>query len=173
MSVRASQEREFEAFVRSHGDALLRIARRLIPDAGEAEDALQTALLRLTVHWPKEDPSAYVRPTLVNIAKDRARRRHLVAEPTDAEHFSTVTAGPGDAMHAQAQLDAVLATRPARQRITVVLRILEGLSEAETAQVMGCSPGTVKSNLARGLDKVRALLTDQLAFSEEERCPTT
>ncbi len=138
---------------------LLRFARRLIPDAGEAEDALQTALLRTTLHWPKDDPEAYVRAALLNLAKDRARRRHLVAVPTqELLDGVEVDVDYADALAAQARLDAVLAALPPRQRITVVLRVLEGLSEAETAAAMGCSPGTVKSNLARGLDKARAAL---------------
>lgn len=170
MSVKPSEEQEFAAFVRDRGDALLRFARRLIPDAGDAEDALQTALLRLTAHWPKQYPEAYVRTTLVNIAKDRARRWHLVAVPTDVPpEFTAAGADHADAMDAQARLDAVLSILPPRQRVTVVLRVLEGLNEAETAKAMGCSPGTAKSNLARGLDKVRQLLSDPLTCAEEVR----
>lgn len=170
MGVKRSQEQEFTAFVRDRGDSLLRFARRLTPDADEAEDALQTALLRLTGHWPKEHPEAYVRTTLVNIAKDRARRRHLVPVPTDvARDVEALNVDHADALDAQARLDAVLRALPPRQRVTVVLRVLEGLSEAETATTMGCSPGTVKSNLARGLDKVRQLLADALTSAEELR----
>lgn len=151
---------DFSAFVRERGDGLLRFARRLIPDAGEAEDALQTALLRMTSHWPKDDPEAYVRAALLNLAKDRARRRHLVAVPTQELLDGVETdVDYADALAAQARLDAVLAVLPPRQRITVVLRVLEGLSESETAVAMGCSPGTVKSNLARGLDKARTALS--------------
>ncbi len=151
---------EFAAFVRERGDELLRFARRLIPDAGEAEDALQTALLRMTSHWPKDRPEAYVRAALVNLAKDRVRRRHLVAVPTQQLFdIAEIDVDYAEALEAQSRLDAVLATLPPRQRITVVLRVLEGLSEAETAVAMSCSPGTVKSNLARGLDKARTALS--------------
>ncbi len=157
--MRDGDAQDFAAFVRERGDGLLRFARRLIPDAGEA-DALQTALLRMTSHWPKDRPEAYVRAALVNLAKDRARRRHLVAVPTQELFDSAeINVDYADALEAQARLDAVLATLPPRQRITVVLRVLEGLSEAETAVTMGCSPGTVKSNLARGLDKARTALS--------------
>jgi DNA-directed RNA polymerase specialized sigma24 family protein len=55
--MKSSDEQEFAAFGRERGAGLLRFARRLIPDAGEAEDALQTALLRLTGHWPKDHRS--------------------------------------------------------------------------------------------------------------------
>lgn len=158
--MRDVDEQEFVAFVRERGDVLLRFSRRLIPDAGEAEDALQTALLRLTAHWPKDHPEAYVRAALVNLAKDRARRRHLVAVPTQVQlDGAVIDLDYADAVEAQARLDDVLSTLPPRQRIAVVLRVLDGLSEAETAAAMGCSPGTVKSNLARGLDKARTAMS--------------
>lgn len=167
--MRAQDEERFTAFVREHGDSLLRFARRLIPDAGEAEDALQTALLRLTSHWPKDHPQAYVKTSLINLAKDRSRRRHLHAVPTDVTiEVPANEVDHGAALDAQARLDAVLAALPARQRVTVVLRVLEDMSEAETARLMGCSVGTAKSNLARGLDKVRSLLSESLTVIEEK-----
>lgn len=165
ISVMTSDEQAFTAFVREHGAGLLRFARWLIPDAGDAEDALQTALLRLTSQWPKDNPGAYVRAALVNLAKDRARRSHLVAVPTSVESPERAVDERDDAAEAQARLDEVLNMLPPRQRVTVVLRVLEGLSEAETAQCMGCSTGTVKSNLARGLDKARHALTSHTAIS--------
>ena len=78
---------------------------------------------------------------------DRLLRQARLLVPHDVE-----------AIAARARLDAILRSLPSRQRITVVLRVIEGLSEVETAEVMDCSPGTVKSNLARGLDKVRAAM---------------
>jgi DNA-directed RNA polymerase specialized sigma24 family protein len=78
-----SDEQDFTEFVQAHGDRLLRFARLLVPDAAEAEDLLQTALLRLTRHWSRQldSPQAYVRATLVNLAKDQGRRSHLVPVP--------------------------------------------------------------------------------------------
>lgn len=90
----------------------MRTARLLVIDHGEAEDALQTALLRLTRHWPVEAPEAYVRKALVNLARDRGRRKHLVATP--AEHLE-----PGglpdhaDAHASQAYLEVLLGRLPA------------------------------------------------------------
>jgi RNA polymerase sigma factor (sigma-70 family) len=167
--VTPSEEADFTAFVRERGDALLRYARVLVPDSAEAEDVLQVALLRLLRHWSKRPRSseAYVRSTLVNLCKDRARRRHLVPVPVpessepgreDAVRVPDLAEDLADAMSARARLDAVLGSLPPRQRVTVVLRVLEGLSEAEAAAVLGCSAGTVKSNLARGLAKARAVL---------------
>lgn len=169
--VTPSEEQDFTEFVRVHGDRLLRFARLLVPDPGEAEDVLQTALLRLTRHWPRhlDNPAAYARTVLVNLAKDRGRRRHLVPVPVETD-AADHAAGPdhADAVAARARLDQILAALPPRQRVTVVLRIVDGLSEAETAALMRCSVGTVKSNLARGLDKARAALAAAVPGSAKE-----
>ena len=153
-------EQAFTAFVRDEADGLLRYARLLFADSGEAEDALQTALLRIAGRWHRglDAPTAYARTALRNLAVDGGRRRHLVAVPSDAEPSSAVQPDLAEAHAAAAQLDALLITLPARQRATVVLRVVEGLSEAETAAALGCSPGTVKSNLSRGLARLRAEL---------------
>jgi RNA polymerase sigma-70 factor (sigma-E family) len=157
-------EQAFTEFVRERGSALLRLARLLVPDDREAEDLLQVALLRLSRHWDRNlaAPAAYVRTVLANLAKDHARRRHLVPTPADPDpdsgHRDTAP-DHADAVAARAQLDHVLSSLPPRQRVTVVLRVVEGLSEVETAAVLGVAVGTVKSNLARGLEKARAALT--------------
>jgi RNA polymerase sigma-70 factor (sigma-E family) len=168
--VTPSEEQNFTEFVRTHADRLLRFARLLVPDAAEAEDLLQTALLRLTRHWSRrlDSPEAYVRAMLVNLAKDRGRRSHLVPVPVPVDPDLPI-GGPdhAEAIAAREHLDQILAALPLRQRVTVVLRVVDGLSEAETAAVMGCSPGTVKSNLARGLLKVRTALEPSLASTEE------
>lgn len=161
VDVTPSDEQDFTEFVRAHGDRLLRFARLLVPDAAEAEDVLQTALLRLTRHWSRrlDSPEAYVRAALVNLARDRGRRRHLVPLPVELEpRLAPADPDHADAVAARAQLDQMLAGLPPRQRVAVVLRVVEGLSEAETAALMRCAPGTVKSNLARGLDRARDIL---------------
>jgi RNA polymerase sigma-70 factor (sigma-E family) len=171
--VTPEEEQDFTEFVRTHGDRLLRFARLLVPDAAEAEDVLQTALIRLTRHWSRrlESPEAYVRAALVNLAKDRGRRSHLVPVPAevDAERPAGTGSDHAEAIAARAQLDQMLAGLPPRQRVAVVLRVIDGLSEAETAALMRCSLGTVKSNLARGLDKVRAALTPTALIQEASR----
>lgn len=156
--VTPAEELAFTQFVRDRGDDLQRYARWLIPDAAESEDALQVALLRLARRWSSEirSPEAYVRVTLRNVTTDRARRRHLVPVPTlDAGRAPRDSPDHADALAAQTDLDEILATLPPRQRVTVVMRVLEGLTEAETAAALDCSPGTVKSNLARGLQRAR------------------
>lgn len=152
-------EAEFTAYVRERGDALLRTAHWLVLDLGDAEDALQTALLRLSRRWPVELPDAYVRTILANLAKDRARRRHLVPEPAESrEDRLAALPDHADSLASQQALHDLLAVLPERQRTAVVLRIIDGLSEAETAAAMGCSAGTAKSNLSRGLARLRERL---------------
>lgn len=161
-------EVEFTEFVADAGTRLLRFSRLLIPDHGEAEDALQDALLRLARHWHRaSSPEAYVRKTLVNLARDRGRRRHLVAVPSESDRAEpAVVSRAGDlsdAIAARQHLDHLLGLLPPKQRITVVLRIVEDLGEAETAQLMGCADGTVKSNLSRALSTLR----DHVATRQE------
>jgi RNA polymerase sigma factor (sigma-70 family) len=152
--VTPAEEQAFTGFVREQGDRLLRYARWLVPDAADAEDVLQTALLRVAQRWSRhvEAPEAYALVVIRNLVIDRRRRAHLVAVPSSGEQVPD-SAQPdlADAVAAQAQLDAVLGALPPRQRVAVVLRVLEGLSTAETAAAMDCSEGTVKSTLAAGL----------------------
>jgi RNA polymerase sigma factor (sigma-70 family) len=152
-------EQAFTDFVTDAGAKLLAFSRLLIADRGDAEDALQVALMRLTRHWHREfaAPTAYVRQALVNIARDRARRRHLVPALTSSGR--TVEGTTEDDLPAamvRESIETLLEGLPPRQRVTVVLRVVEGCSESETAALMGCAPGTVKSNLARGLERLRA-----------------
>jgi len=154
-------EAGFTAFVREHEDALLRTSRLLVRDPGEAQDMLQVALLRLSRHWPVEHPQAYLRRTLVNLSRDRGRRRHLVPEPAAARD-EPLTGLPdhADAHASQAALEHLLSVLPARQRAAVVLRVVERLTEAEAAAALRCAPGTVASNLSRGLTRLRAHLPE-------------
>src|SRR3954447_20068732 len=123
--MKEAEQAEFTAFVGRAGDRLLRFTRLLVLDHGDAEDVLQEALLRLARHWGRAaSPEAYVRKTLVNLARDRGRRRHLVPvpaqdraerEPRDPSTDST------DALVARESLDRLLGILPLKQRITVVL----------------------------------------------------
>ena len=154
-----AEEEGFTAFVQERGSDLLRYARMLVAGDAEAEDVLQMALLRLTRHWPKrlDSPEAYVRRAILNLVRDRARRRHLVPAPTtEANTEASCQPEEVESPEAQARLDQLLSSLPPRQRAAVVLRVIDGLSEAEAATAMGCSAGTVRSNLSRGLSKLRA-----------------
>ena len=169
MGMTPSEEQAFTAFVRDRGDRLLRYAHLLTADRAEAEDVLQVALIRVAGHWskPLDAPEAYVRAAILNTIRDRSRRRHLVPVPSDAGDDRAVVDGDhSEALAARSRLEQLLGVLPPQQRATVVLRIIEGLSVAETAQALDCSEGTVKSNLARGLDKLRITLAPDSGLKE-------
>lgn len=151
-------EAAFTAFVDEHGDRLARLARLLVASPHDAEDLLQAALLRVYRKWDAASaaPVAYTKTTLVNLAKDGYRRSPRVPIPVDDVGAPQVEPDIADAITAAARIEHLLSGLPPRQRVTVVLRILDGHSTEETAVLMHCSTGTVKSNLARGLDRLRA-----------------
>jgi len=180
MRRRTESEPAFEHFVTDAADPLLRTAYLLVWDMAEAEDLVQECLLKVARRWPRvramEHPQAYARRILVNLVLDgaagRARRRHELGV-TDAT-------GPGDlpAASTPSPADAdpglleALRTLPRQQRATIVLRYFEDLSEAQTAEVLGCSVGTVKSTTSRALQRLRQTLgrtdDDPPAGSETE-----
>lgn len=161
----------FDQFVVARSTALLRTAVLLTAgDRQLAEDLLQTSLLRLARNWPRAraHPEAYVRTVLVNLSRDAARHRRRrvvelpVAEPPDRPH----PAPPSDAPDT---LIAALRDLPERQRATVVLRFWEDRSVAETAALLACAEGTVKSNTARALERLRTVLGDPAELTEGAR----
>lgn len=151
--------------MRDHGDSLARYARLLFADGGAAEDALQTALYRLARHWHRhlDAPTGYTKAILRNLAHDGARRSHLVPVPTGETLPAAQEPDLLDAFASAELLDMVLRSLPPKQRLTVILRVIDGLSEAETAAILQCAPGTVKSNLARGLARLRECLDTRQA----------
>lgn len=137
---------------------LVRTASLLLSgDQAKAEDVVQVALTRLYLAWPRVRPGtldAYARRCVVNAAIDDRRslfhrREQVRAELPDVAAEETPY---GD----RATVLALLATLPGRMRAAVVLRYIEGLSAAETAEALGCSESTVRSQSARGLERLRA-----------------
>jgi RNA polymerase sigma-70 factor (sigma-E family) len=155
----------FREFVAGRSPALLRTAWMLTGDAQLAEDLLQTALARTWPHWSRiEDGNheAYVRRVMVRTNGawwHRTRRGETpVAAPPEP-----VRPAPPDAYRAvddRAALTQALARLPRRQRQVVVLRYYDDLPERQVATLLGCSVGTVKSQAAKGLAKLRAALAD-------------
>jgi RNA polymerase sigma-70 factor (sigma-E family) len=146
----------FEAFVAASGDRLLRTAYLLTRDHALAEDLLQTALTKSWSRWRRigGDPEPYVRRVLVNTYASWWRRRWNGERPTEV--LPDVAADDPYEAHAERRdLWAALGRLPRRQRAAVVLRYYEGLTEAETAAVLDCSVGTVKSQTSRALAKLR------------------
>jgi RNA polymerase sigma-70 factor (sigma-E family) len=162
----------FEAFMLSGTDRLLRTAYLLTRDHALAEDLLQTALAKAWTAWRRiEDPDAYVRRIMVNTYATWWRRRWSGERPTERLP-EVVSASEIDAHAEQQDLWLALGRLPRRQQAAVVLRYYEGLTEAETAAVLGCSVGTVKSQTSRALAKLRidpALATDPDATPGESR----
>jgi RNA polymerase sigma-70 factor (sigma-E family) len=146
----------FDGFVLGRTDRLLRTAYLLTRDHALAEDLLQTALTKAWTAWHRieADPEPYVRKILVNTYATWWRRKWTGERPTEVLP-ETVGANEIDSHADRRDLWTALGRLPRRQRATIVLRYYEGLSEAETAEVLGCTVGTVKSATSRALAKLR------------------
>jgi RNA polymerase sigma-70 factor (sigma-E family) len=161
----------FDAFVRDHARSLARSAFLLTGDRQLAEDLVQTALAKVALRWSRVvaggDPAPYVRVVVVRTAIAWRRRRWHSEVPTspvpDAASRDAVTA-----VAARDRLQRALQLVPPRQRAAVVLRFYEDLTEADTARVMGCSVGTVKSQTAKALSRLRQILGDELDSINQE-----
>lgn len=156
----------FDAFVLGHGRALLRTAVLLTGSRHDGEDVLQTVLVRMYASWPRiQDPLPYARTALVLATRSTWRWRSRHREVPLAEHDTPVPDRTECAANREQVLQALMRL-PARQRAVLVLRFYEGLSEAEIAAVLRCSPGTVKSHASRGLTRLRLLLHDPTTTSD-------
>lgn len=157
----------FEAVVRERYDDLLRLAWMLSGDRHQAEDAVGEALAQTLRRWnatPINDPGAYLRRAVVNQVNSAFRRLRIRRAHQDRRHRDDHAERPADEQLADADLvGRALGRLPARQRTAVVLIYYEQLSQTEAAEAMGTSVGTVKSNCARGLSKLRDLLDGQVS----------
>jgi RNA polymerase sigma-70 factor (sigma-E family) len=148
---------DFEEFVVAALPSLLRFGVVLTGSRDRADDLVQAALVKTMRRWRDIDrshPAAYVRRVMVTtqVSWWRAGRR----ESTLPDSFEAVAQGDAEASYDdQDQLARALATLPPRQRAVIVLRYYSGLSEAEIAEVLGCAPGTVKSQAAKALRTLR------------------
>jgi RNA polymerase sigma-70 factor (sigma-E family) len=155
----------FTELVAARESALLRTAWLLTGSESAAEDLVQATLERCWRHWGRvsraDDVNAYVRRVLVTTHASRQRRHWMSEIPTD---------DLPDEAHEGPALEAVLVRRglvealdhlPRGQREVVVLRFAEDLSEAQTADLLGCSVGTVKSQSSRALRTLRRLLAEE------------
>jgi RNA polymerase sigma-70 factor (sigma-E family) len=159
-----SIEQHFQAFVAAEARALLRTAFLLTGDRGHAEDLMQTALYKAYLHWRRvmryDRPEAYVRKVMLNERRKFWRRNRpdeaLTAEPPDRGHPDGTAA-----VHQREELWTQLRLLAPRTRAVVVLRFWEDRSEADTAEILGCTVGTVKKLGARGLAQLRDHLNPQ------------
>jgi RNA polymerase sigma-70 factor (sigma-E family) len=146
-------EATFDEFVASRSRALLRTAYLLTHDHALAEDLLQASLTKAWFAWRRIDdnPEPYVRKILVNTYATWWRRKWNGEQPTERlpEH-------PADESGTEStDLWQAMERLPRRQRAVVVLRYFEDLTEAQTADLLGCSVGTVKSQASKALAKLR------------------
>ncbi|MQA84106.1 MAG: SigE family RNA polymerase sigma factor [Streptosporangiales bacterium] len=169
--MREGEGEEFRDYVAARGAALLRTAYLLTGDHAEAEDLLQTVLAKTYLAWGRiQDRGAldsYVRRAMVNTHISWWRRRRIEEYPTDVLPDVPV-ADPTLHTDLREALWRALARLPRRQRVAVVLRYYEDLTESEVAQTLGVSVGTVKSTVSRAVAKLREDLGLRGEEEEEE-----
>jgi RNA polymerase sigma-70 factor (sigma-E family) len=167
--VNAADEADFTAFVANRSTALLSFAHVLTGDRHDAEDVVQTALAATALGWhrvrSRDNPEGYVRRAIVTTHLNRQRRRPWRERPSADVPEPPAPPALGDDLDERDAMWRVLATLPARQRAVLVLRYYEDLSEADIADVLGCSRGTVKSQAAKALDRLRQSFTPEEARS--------
>jgi RNA polymerase sigma-70 factor (sigma-E family) len=156
------RDEQFHSFVLSQRPRLVRTATLLTAGDGHlAEDLVQSTLTKLYVAWPSfrraDNPEGYLRRTLVNALTDERRRwwrRHerSMAEPPDQPRTDP------DGGDLEEGLRSALRDLPPKMRAAVVFRYFYDLDVADTADALGCSVGTVKSQTARALDRLRTVL---------------
>ncbi len=148
----------FDDFARARLPDLLRFGRVLTGSDEAAADLVQDSLERTLLAWPRlhqrDDPVAYVRRVMVNrnISIWRRLRRETVTDEVPDAGYSD--------QHRDHEVWRALQSLPARQRAVLALRYYEDLSEAEIARVLGCAPGTVKSQASKGMAKLRLRLAE-------------
>jgi len=172
-----SEQIGFAEYVALRRDTWVRAACLLTGDPHTAEDLVQTVLVRVWPRWERiiaqGDPDAYIRKVLMNVFLTSLRRRRWreVSADPHALHLSQYEpSAPAsiDGVEARLDLRHVLAGLGPRQRAVLVLRYYLDLSEAETAQTLGCSVGTVKSQAAKASAHLRSRIeaTDREATKE-------
>ena len=171
---------EFDQFVRDSVDGLLRAAYLIAWDFAAAEDLVQECLLRVARQWPRvramEFPTAYARKILVNLALDESRHRtrhrdelgHADAHPVGEREDDSAVRVLGR-VETNTDLTRALGQLAPRQRVTLVLRYFDDLSEAQVAEVMDCSVGTVKSTTSRALQRLQGLVDQPTPHSTMPR----
>lgn len=150
------RDQDFVDFVRASSPRLLKAAWFLCGDAEQAEELVQAALERVYLRWGRlseTSPVAYTRRVLVNLHIDQQRRSSREVAMASPPERAVTDIGP----HDKDYVVTLLRHLPLRERQVVVLRYYVGASEAETADALNISTGTVKSSASRGLAKLRDL----------------
>jgi RNA polymerase sigma-70 factor (sigma-E family) len=167
----ARDDSDFDEFVMARGAALLRSGYLLTGDRQLAEDLVQSSLAKTYRHWPrvrKGSPEAYVRQVMVRENISWWRRRRVTEAPL--ERLPEAAADERDDVELRLALEGALRQLTPHQRAVVVLRFYDDLTERQTAELLGCSVGTVKSQAHRALTRLREIVPDldDLAMGVEE-----
>ncbi|MFG1656743.1 SigE family RNA polymerase sigma factor [Micromonospora chersina] len=161
----SDRDAAFAAYFAARSDAMRGTAYLLCGDWHRAEDLVQSTFTKLYLAWNRasrhEVLDAYVRQILLRTFLDERRRGWWRRERVNAE--ATERAVTAESPEERLVLLRALADVPPRQRAVLVLRYWEDLSVEETASLLQCTPGTVKSQAARGLETLRRLLAPTLA----------
>jgi RNA polymerase sigma-70 factor (sigma-E family) len=153
-----ARSREFDEFVATRSGRMQRAAYLLTHNWATAEDLVQTAMAKAWFAWPRltTDPEAYVRKIMFHTYIMWWRRRWNRENPAGLLPEDAASRGDAHAdVDARDELWQALARLPRRQRAVLVLRYYEDLSEAAIAEILECSPGTVKSQASKALAKLR------------------
>jgi RNA polymerase sigma-70 factor (sigma-E family) len=158
--------RDFPEFVAARGGALQRAAYLMVGDTALAQDLVQEALTKTYVAWPRlrdvANAEAYTRKAITTTAISWFRRKAWNAERSTDLPLDASTADHAETVATSTALWEALQRLPARQRVAVVLRFYEDMTEVQTAAAMGCAVGTVKSQVFAALAKLRAQLGEDL-----------
>ena len=159
--MKTERDDQFHEFVVTRRAGLVRTATLLTAgDPHLAEDLVQSTLTKLYVAWPAfqraDNRDGYVRRVMVNALTDERRRSWWRRERPVADLPDRPQADTGG--HADNGLRAALRDLPPRMRAAVVFRYFYDLDIADAADALGCSQGTVKSQTARALDRLRDAL---------------
>lgn len=166
-AIRKARMGSFESFYKSEYNPLLGMAIALISDPNAAEDLVQEVLITAHDRWDRlsqyENPRAWLRRVLINRAT--SRRRRLGSEMRALTRLGAPDPSPPDLSAETAEVWDQVRRLPRRQQQAIVLHYVGELTVREVADVMGCSPGAVKSHLHRA----RGALEEPLSAYTEER----
>jgi RNA polymerase sigma-70 factor (sigma-E family) len=160
---RARDERGLDELYRAHAPEALRLAYLLTGERALAEDLVQDAFVKVLGRFHdlrnRDAFWWYLRRTIVNLAHSQFRRRRVERAWFERQRPDDAVPDAGD-LGERDRLQRALMTLRSEQRAAIVMRFYEDLSEADTAQALGVAPGTVKSLVSRGMERLRAELPD-------------
>lgn len=165
----SQDDRDFDEFVMARGAALLRTGYLLTGDRQLGEDLVQTSLAKTYRHWARVrggSPEAYVRQVMVRENISWWRRRRIAESPVETVPDGA-SAGRED-VDLRLTLDGALRQLTPHQRAVVVLRYYDDLTERQTADLLGCSVGTVKSQAHRALARLREIVPGLEDVADED-----